>query len=71
MAGHRNSFVLSRQQQLRLHLRKMLKILSSHEWVTLGTALFTTQSWAITSVNGQAELARLVDIHLLNRLHQL
>jgi len=35
----------------------MLKILFSHKWVTLGFALFTTQSWAITSVSGQAELA--------------
>jgi len=32
----------------------VLKILSSHEWVTLGIALFTTQSWAITSVSGKA-----------------
>ena len=45
----------------------MLKILSSHEWVTLGIALFTTQSWAITSESGQAELARPVYRHLLNR----
>jgi len=30
------------------------KILSLHKWVTLGIALFTTQSWAITSVSGKA-----------------
>ena len=49
----------------------MLKILSSHEWVTLGIALFTTQSWAITSVSGKAQLIRPVCIHLLNELHQV
>ena len=32
----------------------VLKILFSHEWVTLGIALFTTRSWAITSVSGKA-----------------
>jgi len=32
----------------------VLKILSSHEWVALGIALFTTPSWAITSVSGKA-----------------
>jgi len=37
-----------------LCVSKWLKILSSHEWVTLGIALFTTQSWAITSVSGKA-----------------
>ena len=31
----------------------LLKILSSHEWVTPGFASFTTQSWAITSVSGK------------------
>jgi len=54
-----------------LAMRLLLKILSSHEWVTLGIALFTTQSWAITSVSGKALLARPVYIHLLNRLHQV
>jgi len=32
----------------------LLKILFSHEWVTLGIALFKTRSWAITSVSGKA-----------------
>jgi len=49
----------------------MLKILLSHEWVTLGIALFTTQSWGITSVSGKAQLARPVYIHFLHRLHQV
>jgi len=50
---------------------RLLKILSSHEWVTLGFALFTTQSWAITTVGGKAQLVRPVYIHLLNQLHQV
>jgi len=45
----------------------MLKILSSHEWVTPGFALFTTPSWAVTSVSGKAQPARPVYRHLLNR----
>jgi len=57
-----------RLQEKQTHL---LKILSSHEWVTLGIALFTTQSWAIISVSGKAQLFRPVYIHLLNQLHQV
>jgi len=49
----------------------MLKILSLHEWVTLGIALFTTQIWGMTSVSGKAQLTRPVYIHLLKQLHQV
>jgi len=44
----------------------LLKILSSHKWVTLGIALFTTQSWAITSVSGKVSTA--LQLIVLNEL---
>jgi len=49
---------------------RLLKMLSSHERVAPGFALFTTPSWAVTSARGQAELARPVYGHLLNRWDQ-
>jgi len=38
-----------------MHSLTLLKILLSHKWVTLSIALFTTQSWTITSVSGSSK----------------